>query len=262
MMIAVPASESKTQYYVNSAYVRYAKEAGLEPIVTTPMNDVDAISSSCEGMILPGGIDVDPTFYGEDNESSFSADLEKDNFERSLINSFLEARKPIFGICRGFQLLAREYIRANPDEHWIGFCQHVDRHSLADSLSLKRSAKSHCVDYSERLYGGRNSSKTKTMFVNSMHHQCLLAAKKVPASTKTNLKVLAGTSLGLRKKDKDCFVVEAFEITSLPSKIMAVQWHPEELNDLALIQSFFGVKEAEKELERNDDFMEVFVRKE
>lgn len=248
MIIGIPVSTSKNRYLINEAYVDYVAEAGMEPHLITPANNLKSSANLCDGLILAGGIDIDPVFYGEDNDSSYCVDPEKDEFERRVMDEFLSESKPIFGICRGFQLIAREYLKAREKEcKWLTFCQHVTCHSLAKELSLGRKVRSHGVYCSNALYGGNDFHVSKPMFVNSMHHQCLLCStvkKMVPKNT--DFKVLASTHLGL-KQASQCDVVEAFTITNLNSKVSAVQWHPEELKDYALIQSFFGIKTKEKE---------------
>jgi len=240
MIIGIPVSTSKTQYYINMAYVDYAEESGLDPVLITPRSDIGAVAKACDGLILPGGSDIEPTFYGEDNVASYSVDPFKDDFERKVLYAFVEQKKPIFGICRGFQLIAREYLLANPDEEsWLTYYQHINKHSLAENLSIPRSVPSHMVDCRADLYGGKKSDEL-SMFVNSMHHQALIADKKVsPAGSK--LKIVASTRNGMDSKDKG-YVVEAFRLNTKGSRILAVQWHPEELRDYRLLQTFFGVK--------------------
>jgi putative glutamine amidotransferase len=243
MIIGIPVSTSKTQYYINMSYVDYVEESGLDPVLITPRNNLKAIVAACDGLLLPGGSDLEPTFYGEDNVASYGVDPFKDDFERKVLYAFVEQKKPIFGICRGFQLIAREYLLLNPDEGtWLAYWQHVNKHSLAESLSIPRSVPSHIVDCRADLYGGKKSDEL-SMFVNSMHHQALISDKKTspPAS---KLKIVATTRTGLGSKEKG-FVVEAFVLNARGSRILAVQWHPEELRDYRLLQTFFGVKAKE-----------------
>ena len=60
MRIGLPISESKTQYYINQAYVEYIEAAGFEPVLIHTRANIDVITKSLDGLILPGGIDVDP----------------------------------------------------------------------------------------------------------------------------------------------------------------------------------------------------------
>ena len=59
-----------------------------------------------DGLVLPGGPDVDPTLYGEEPiNASGRVTYPKDIFELALIKHTLQAHKPILGICRGLQIL-------------------------------------------------------------------------------------------------------------------------------------------------------------
>jgi gamma-glutamyl-gamma-aminobutyrate hydrolase PuuD len=252
MLIALPTSSSKTQYYINQAYVDYVKEAGFTPLMVTPHNDPTEVANICDGIILPGGIDIDPIYYNEDNWSSYSVDPEKDAFERAMFWAFGQVGKPIFGICRGFQLIIREYMLAKTKAtKRLEFLQHINRHSLATDLSISRSLPAHRVSADRNVLYGEEHKMYQKMFVNSMHHQCLILSHhtsqkpKRPLST-FNFTALAYTTYGRPSKEKDYNIVEAFELTSGPdwmetgSRVLAVQWHPEEMKDYALIQTFFN----------------------
>lgn len=248
MIIGIPASSSKTQYYVNQAYVQYVKEAGLTPFIITPeiQEEEDVAINMINGLLLPGGIDVDPIYYGEDNSSSYGVDPEKDAFERKLFHMARERNLPIFGICRGLQLIAREYMFANVkvNEH-LYFCEHIGEHNQVDNQQLSRNIYQHFVEFAPGLlYGAAGAGKApEHMPVNSMHHQCLIAdAKKRNQLTANNFFVAAWTQRGLKvskNKEVNEVVCEAFVIRNWGTRILAVQWHPEELRDLNLLRSFF-----------------------
>jgi putative glutamine amidotransferase len=248
MIIGIPASSSKTQYYVNQAYVQYVAEAGFTPFIITPeiQAEKDLAINMINGLLLPGGIDVDPIYYGEDNSSSFGVDPEKDAFERSLFHMARERNLPIFGICRGLQLIAREYMFANSKMlENLYFCEHVGEHNQVDNQQLARNIFQHFVEYSTSLlYGINNSGKTtEHKPVNSMHHQCLIVdAKKRNNLIANGFFPAAWTQRGLKlSKNKDIqeVICEAFVIKNWGTRILAVQWHPEELKDLDLLRNFF-----------------------
>ena len=255
MYIAIPASISKIQYFVNQAYVEYIKEAGFEPVVVTPLNDTLAVAGHCDGLLLPGGIDVDPVFYGEDNFSSLGVDPAKDNFEREMFHAFLNLGKPIFGICRGLQLIAREYLHEFPRAmKWLEYVQHTDNHALTRELDIARNVPTHSVFADKNVLYDEPHPTYQPIFVNSMHHQCLFlhAPVQQPGKAKPkvrfiieNLRVLAYTRYGVPSKKKG-YIVEAFDIDGWgDSSIQAVQWHPEELKDVKLLQKFFTLHVAD-----------------
>jgi putative glutamine amidotransferase len=66
---------------------------------------VPAHREEAEVLILPGGRDISPDLYGEDNHPSVYARPGSDDFEVDLTYEFIESGRPIIGICRGAQLL-------------------------------------------------------------------------------------------------------------------------------------------------------------
>lgn len=59
-----------------------------------------------DGLILQGGADVTPRAYGEEPlRPEWMGDPVRDAYEMELLHEFMEARKPVLGICRGMQLI-------------------------------------------------------------------------------------------------------------------------------------------------------------
>ena len=95
------------QNYVNEAYTNAIFKAGGLPLILpfTEPTLSSCLVDGCDGLLLIGGHDISPVLYGEDIRYAKDIDEELDRFHMGLIT---EARKkgiPIFGICRGFQLL-------------------------------------------------------------------------------------------------------------------------------------------------------------
>jgi gamma-glutamyl-gamma-aminobutyrate hydrolase PuuD len=256
MRIAIPLGPEETQFKLNIAYIDYISQAGYEPITAVPDNDPLFLADLCDGLLLPGGKDIDPIFYGESNWGSFWADSYKDDFERKLFWAFMNAGKPIFGICRGFQLIAREYIKSFSEEpvtpnseetvaDRLIFQQDISAHDCAGRFNLFRARPHHYVaarmDY---LYGAERKKPIKHP-VNSMHHQYLHLEVEHDVLVRTNkvtphMRAAAWTRRGL-DKDEAGVVCEGFSIRGWTgSKIVGVQWHPEELKDYALLHHLFG----------------------
>lgn len=250
MIVGIPVSMSKTQYFLNQAYVDYIIEAGHAPFAIYPNGNEGAYAAAVDqidALLMPGGIDVDPIYYGIDNFSSFSTDPYKDEFERTIFHLVRKCNKPIFGVCRGFQLIILEYMLADENLHKnMYFSQHVHHHAQTspDGQGLARHQHVHFVEYSPAvLYGQPNhdSDYFTTMPVNSMHHQALIS--DVPsAGTTLNIdgfRLAAFTSRGIKQsKGKQKAVCEAYRIVNWGSPILAVQWHPEELRDYDLLNNF------------------------
>ncbi len=240
MKVAITASQSKTQFYINQAYVQYVQTAGFEPILVTPLSDINTIANDCDFLLLPGGIDVDPIYYEEDNLNSQSVDPLKDMFERDVLHTFINKHKKVLGICRGFQLIVREYMLYKKEiSKFTDFLQHIPYHNqCASSLSAARTNKIHNLTVNTNiLYNDVDHKfKFKTMFVNSMHHQCLYLINKPLSYNLNGMELVALTKYGLEAKNKG-FIIEAINIPLW--KCRGVQWHPEELMDVKLLQSFF-----------------------
>lgn len=83
------------------AYLAALTACGLEPVLSMELS----LAADCDGLLLPGGADVDPGYYGQDNQGSVGIDLRRDEDELTLARQFLRAGKPILGICRGCQVL-------------------------------------------------------------------------------------------------------------------------------------------------------------
>lgn len=250
MKIGIPVSASNTQYFLNFAYAQYVKEAGMEPFLITPENDPIAMAEFCDGLLLAGGIDMDPVFYDEDNICSYRAEPEKDDFERSVYHAFLEKEKKVFGICRGFQLIFREFTRLHPEhaDH-LDFYQHYPNHSLAEELKTARHVRTHSVRCKQKEMFGEGSNKVKNLYVNSMHHQAAIAYPGINGTTTSKhgpLKVIAHTRHGMGSKKKEPgFIIEGIHL-NFGAGVRAVQWHPEELKDVKLLQHFFlGEEQAD-----------------
>lgn len=242
MKICIALSPSKTQFFVNQAYVAYVVEAGLEPVTISPHNGIPDFVEFCDGLLLPGGIDIDPTHYGECNLASYKVDPKKDDFERQLLQGFLAAGKKVFGICRGFQLIMREYLLEHSKlQQWLQYYQHVNGHAQTEGLGLDRNVYSHDVRIIPAGLYGTGGNNISMAFVNSMHHQAVIALppKKRPNAMRFgDVFVVATSSHGMKENEKG-YIVEGVRFMWGNSEVLAVQWHPEELMDIDLISNFF-----------------------
>ena len=246
MKIAIPIDFNDTIYKINKAYINYIIEAKMTPIIITPDN-IRTISE-CKGVLLPGGIDIDPMYYGIDNINSFTVNPEKDKFERAVFYRAIKYQLPIFGICRGFQLMMYELFLTCKDKQLsMGFVQHIDKHAQTANLSVNRNIKTHFVNINGTiLYGVK---KIKRIGVNSMHHQCVITKDDPQSSSLLGNKdinkyidIIAWTD----KNKDDLFLVEGIKINLWGNNIIGVQWHPEELRDTKLISHFFEQNYVDK----------------
>lgn len=161
----------------------------------------------CDALLLPGGGDIDPHRYGRPTRGAREIDPARDACELALFRRFAAAGKPIFGVCRGLQLVN---VALGGTLH-----PHIDGHDRvngADRVHPVRTDDALLL----RLYGARFP-------VNSAHHQSA-------ARLGDGLRAVAWAEDG---------TVEALRHETLP--ILAVQWHPERLGAAgdALLAAFF-----------------------
>lgn len=122
----------------------------------------------------------------------------------------------------------------------LEYKQHINHHSQSDRAA--RWIPSHRVFYSTSLYDLTNidDEMHEIMYVNSMHHQGVKWLTKMTGN-KRYLRDVDGPVIPLAYSpaaSKEPIVVEAFTVKD--RKVMAVQWHPEELHDVRLLWNIFG----------------------
>jgi Predicted glutamine amidotransferases len=98
---------SKTQ--TRSRYFNFVSQCGGIPIALPQIDDINDIrmmADKFDGFLFSGGDDVNPKLYGESilPECGFISN-ERDKFEIALLNEVIKLNKPVFGICRGIQLI-------------------------------------------------------------------------------------------------------------------------------------------------------------
>ena len=154
----------------NMDYVEYVKHAGYNPFIVCVGMDVNTIADEMDGLLLSGGKDIHPLMYGEDLAwvGAKKCNLVRDTFERDLYYAFIKAGKPVFGICRGFQLIcilaAGDNLRMTQD---INRLKTVSRHHQQGDLDITGENPAHiieCRGVLEKLVG-------KALPANSFHHQ-------------------------------------------------------------------------------------------
>ena len=94
---------------VNGAYLRALLAAGGVPLILSPLMGPSLAAralDAVDGLILTGGEDVDPAWYGAEASSRLSPpSRERDLFELALFAAARQRELPILGICRGIQLI-------------------------------------------------------------------------------------------------------------------------------------------------------------
>ena len=150
---------------------------------------------NCDALLLPGGGDIEPWRYGQENTASRNLEPERDAREMELLEQFIARKRPVLGICKGFQIInvffGGTLIQDFPGHHAVAG---VDRYHRVRSVSaeLTYACGEGCI-------------------VNSAHHQIVDRIGK-------GLRVLQWAPDG---------VVEAFSHKDMP--VWGMQWHPERL---------------------------------
>ena len=86
-------------------YVESVRRAGGEPVVLRGDDAADDVIGTLDGLLLTGGLDVDPALYGETPHPTTQAAPERDRLEVPLSTAAMERDLPVFAICRGVQVL-------------------------------------------------------------------------------------------------------------------------------------------------------------
>lgn len=161
---------------------------------------------SCDGLLLPGGADLDPELYHQArSEKTGKPNRFRDIAEPELLRAFLASGKPIFCICRGIQML-NVYFGGDL------FQDIKDTQKYRHMDFFSRAKSSHPVDIVQgtRLY---DAFRQTTLPVNSMHHQAICHV---------------GSGLIVSAKSGDGFV-EGVEVKDY-GFCVGVQWHPEHMS--------------------------------
>lgn len=180
-----------------AAYAQGVHEAGGIPLHLPVDLSPHDVGDRLDGIVLPGGPDVDPLLYGEEPTTDlYPPETERDHYEMALFDMAMTNGTPVLGICRGLQLI---------NVHLGGTLhQHVPAHARYD---VEPAATTHDVTFTSGSLLA--AIYPEPMAVNSMHHQTI-------ASLADGI-VVSATS--------DDNEIEGIEHETLP--IVAVQWHPE-----------------------------------
>ena len=182
-------------YYV--AYRQAVAAAGAEPVDLVPgTTDLSAV----DGLLLPGGWDVDPSFYGEARDEKVGdTDPELDATELALFRQARERAIPVLGICRGQQVINVAMGGS--------LVQHLEGHEVR---ALGRRHLAHTIEVDPESELGQAAGEHKIR-VNSLHHQ---AIRELASGLQETARGEDGTVEGVESDD---------------GMIVAVQCHPEEL---------------------------------
>jgi len=94
---------------VRPGYLRAIEAAGGVPLLIHLSDDeaaTRALYDLCDGILLPGGDDIDPAYFGEERHPALGlVDPQRDRVELLLARWTRADNKPLMGICRGLQVI-------------------------------------------------------------------------------------------------------------------------------------------------------------
>lgn len=190
--------------------VNYLARPGVMPYLLPDLEDQLLIPylEEADGFVIQGGSDLCPESYGEAylNKEKWPGDKYRDDFELKIIDYAFKKKKPLYGICRGLQVL----------NTYFGGTLHQDISTEIKTDQVHRDPDeydrvNHGVVLEKRGLLSKIYDGAETLQVNSVHHQ---AIKKLGVGLKAD----AYSTI-----DKIC---EAFHYTG-EQLVLGVQWHPE-----------------------------------
>ena len=195
-------------------YVNKLQAAGASVVILPPdANNHEAISR-LDGLVMAGGADIEPARYGEvHQEGTDKPRIERDASELGLYRAAREANLPVFGICRGLQIMAVAH-GGSLHQHLpdvVGNTLHRDAPGTFNNHGATFTPGS--------LIAGLVGATEVT--VNSSHHQAV--------NSPGDLTVTGYAEDG------------TIEVCEDPSAefVLGVQWHPEFSNDEQVSENLF-----------------------
>lgn len=189
-------------------YVESVKRAGAEPLVLANSDDPRAVLDRVDGILLTGGLDVDPVLYGEAPHPTTETAPERDRFEVPLSKAAVERDVPVLAICRGVQVL-----NVAAGGSLVQDIPSALTSDLAHAIDVPKNQIAHDVHVTPgtRLAAALGpGTSLDTCPVNSRHHQAV-------GEVAPQFVVSAESPDG---------VVEAIERPA-SAFCLGVQWHPE-----------------------------------
>ena len=235
------AFASKTLQYVEQSMAHWVMSGGAVPVmIPSPTGDTargeigfEDYAQWLDGLVLHGGADVWPGMYGEQPmQDSWRGDQIRDEYEQALVRAFSAAGKPVFGVCRGLQLINVAF----------GGTLYQDIATQRPGALTHRDAKI----YDENFHSVELVPKTRLSELLAG-----AASKKISSIHHQAVKDLA-PGFVVEARCPDDGTVEAIRREG-PGYVAAVQWHPEfhrsglgTLDDAPLLDDFLNAAQAAK----------------
>lgn len=208
---------TKTLHYLEQSVAQWLICEGALPVMIPAVESQSVVqrnelnlshyAQALDGLLLQGGNDVAPSSYGETPlDPAWRGDPVRDQYEMALVRAFVRAGKPVFGICRGLQLLNVAF----GGTLW----QDIKTQQPQALDHLKTDLYEHNIHALEIVPDTRMATlypDIKRSVINSIHHQAI--------------KDLAPDFV-VEARSPDDGIVEAIRRKGA-GFVAAVQWHPE-----------------------------------
>ena len=181
------------------------------------LEDVEQVVSLCDGLLVPGGADIDPSLYGEERvEECGKSHLVNDRYDLALIHEAVRQNKPVLAICRGLQAVNVAFggtlYQDIPTQYET---------KVKHSSGLASKENYHRVILKEGSYIERLCGRGEIL-TNTSHHQAIMDLAE-------------GFTVTARCEDG---IIEAIECEE--RNIIALQWHPERMQDEETFRRLFA----------------------
>lgn len=211
---SIPGADHNLRFGILATYTRAVDLAGGAPVLI-PLQlseeTLQSIFARLDGLLLAGGLDVHPNEFGEELLPECGAiDMPRDQAELALTRWALAASQPVFGICRGIQVLNV----AAGGSLYQDIASQLTTDLKHDYHTPEARVLAHTVEIESASRVARTMGTTHVE-VNSLHHQALK-------------EIAPGLHVVARSPDG---IVEAVEATDDHRFVVGVQFHPEWLLD-------------------------------
>jgi putative glutamine amidotransferase len=199
-------------------YITGVTQAGGVPVVLPPIAEIaEEMVRTIDGLLLSGGSDLCPGYYGEEPLPELGRTVpERDAFEMACLRYALEEGVPVFGICRGMQVLNV----ALGGTLYQDLPSQLSNGSIAHLQQTPKWQWTHEIEVEEGSEAAKIMQAT-TLRVNSYHHQAIKDLAK-------GLVAVAHAPEG---------VIEAVEFHDLSERwLLGVQWHAEAMRDAGVCE--------------------------